>query len=276
MTEKPAALYSDPFGTKEALGLAFKKLSSQALVFSLAMVLVVIGASALSVPPAIICAILGIFLIGLLSYLFVEQKHKIDREDPETMSELVGNQLGAIENAPASSPLAAQTEAAEFSVQLSVAEVSETGARSRDIAVRRSGKKNEYKIGDKIVVQFEATRDCYLTLLNKGTSGKLTILFPNALYRENLITAGTRYQIPGADYGFEYILQGPAGVEKLKAIATLEKTELVETQFAADGSFFLTRSPTAAARDIAVVKSRISAVPRDRWTEASCDFRVIA
>lgn len=276
MTEKPPALYSDPFGTKEALALAFKKLSSQALVFSLAMVVIVIAAYMVSVPLAIICVILAIFLIGLLSYLFIEQKHKIDREDPETMSELVGNQLGAIENAPGSGPLAAQKDAAEFSIQLSVEEASGTSARSRDIVVRPSGKKNEYQAGDKIVVEFEATRDCYLTLLNIGTSGKLTILFPNALYRENLIKAGTRYQIPGADYGFDYVLQGPAGVEKLKAIATLEKTELMETQFAADGSFFLTHSPSAAARDIAVVKSRISALPKDRWTEASCDFRVVA
>jgi hypothetical protein len=276
MTEKPPALYSDPFGTKEALGLAFKKLSSQALVFSLAMVVVVLTASALDAPPGIICVILGIFLVGLLSYLFVEQKNKIAREDPETMSELVGKQLGAIENAAASSPLAAQAEAAEFSVQLAVTEVSETGAQSRDISVRRSEKKNEYHIGDTIVLQFEATRDCYLTLLNIGTSGKLTILFPNALYRENLIKAGTRYQIPGADYGFDYVLQGPAGVEKLKAIATLDKTELVETQFAADGSFFVTHSPSAAARDIATVKRKVSALPKDRWTEASCDFRVVA
>ena len=261
----PPQPFSDPFGTKEAIQLAFKKLSSQALVYSLAIIVVIVGASALLGPNAwpVIVAILVVFVIGIAAYLFAEQKQKIAREDPRTMSELATTKLEAIAN-----------QHSEFTVQLSTAPATEPATASRDIAVSRAIAKNDYRIGDRIVVRFQASRDCYLTLLNIGTSGKLTILFPNALHPENRITANTLYEIPGPDYGFSYILEGEPGLEKLKAIATLEKVSLMETQFSPDGAFFATRQPTAAARDIAIVKEKTSTLPADKWTEASCEFQV--
>jgi hypothetical protein len=45
-------------------------------------------------------------------------------------------------------------------------------------------------------------------------------------------------------------LTGPPGIEKLKAVATLDQVPLLESQFAPDGSLFRVVSAFAAARDV--------------------------
>jgi hypothetical protein len=111
--------------------------------------------------------------------------------------------------------------------------------------------------------------------MNIGTSGKLIILFPNALHRDNRISANQVYEIPGHEYDFEYQLQGPPGIERLKAIATLEKVDLLEVQLASDGSLFLTEAPAAAARDIAVMKRAVDEISSQQWAEDTWEFQVV-
>ena len=130
-----------------------------------------------------------------------------------------------------------------------------------------------YRIGDRIVVYFRADRDCYLTLFNIGTSGKLTVLFPNYLFQNNFIKANRIYALPGEEYPFEYELSGPAGVEKIKAIAATSKQNLVDFEFS-KAEFFHSVESGIAARDISVVAKKMEAVPVDSWAEAMCEFEV--
>lgn len=252
------------FGTKELLQLVVKKLSSQALLFSLAIIVILAVSWWLFGDQGfpIIIAIVFVFAVGTVGYLFFEQKSKAEGGDEATMSRLLGEKVNVIRNS-----------SGNFSVQVWTTPAG-TAASSRDIKVVPSTKGAEYRVGNKIIVHFRADRDCYLTLLNIGTSGKLTILFPNALHRDDFISANKEYQIPAQEYGFEYELQGPPGVEKLKAIATLEKVELLESQFAPDGSLFRTVEPTAGARDIAVIKKNVESIPIQQWAEATWEFRV--
>ena len=240
--------FSDIFGTKEVIGLVARKLSSQALLFSLA-VIVILPVTVVVLGPAISIPILFIFLVGTVGYLFFEQRDKVQKEDPQTLSRILGVRIKTIQKSPGA-----------FSVRVWAAPDG-AGAASRDIGVGPKGKIGRYRVGDKIDVRFQADSDCYLTLLNLGTSGKLTILFPNSLHRDNFIKAGQIHEIPGDEYGFEYRIQGPAGVETLKAIATLERVEILENQIAADGTLFLTQEPTAAARDNEVVKRKVEDIP---------------
>ncbi|MEW6608218.1 MAG: DUF4384 domain-containing protein [bacterium] len=256
---------ADLFGTKEMLQIVIKKLSSQSLIFSLAFIVILVIAYKLCGNQGlpIIAAILFVFLVATVAYLFFEQKSKVEHEDPSTISQLLGEKLNAIAK-----------PTGDFSVQVWTTLAAETTVESRDINIIPSAKQAKYRIGDKINVCFRSTKDCYLTLLNIGTSGKLTILFPNGLYRNNLISANQSYEIPGKEYGFEYGVLGPPGIEKLKAIATLEKVELLASQFSSDGSLFRIETPAAAARDITVIKKNVEAIPTDKWTEATCEFRV--
>ena len=162
--------------------------------------------------------------------------------------------------------------AGDFKVELWTAPAPDEGAR--DLAVTAKRKKAAYRTGQKIVVGFRASRDCHLTLLNIGTSGKLTVLFPNSQHQDNFIQAGREYQIPADEDDFEYLLQGPPGVEKLKAVATLKKIALLESQFAPDGALFRTVEAATGARDIGVIQKKVAAVPGAEWAEAACEFKV--
>jgi len=155
-----------------------------------------------------------------------------------------------------------------FGLELWTAKRAE-GINVRDVTIRA----RRYRIGDKIVVYFRSERDCYLTLFNIGTSGKLTVLFPNYLFQNNFITANKQYAIPGEDYPFEYELSGPRGVEKIKAIATVSKRKLLDFTFSR-AEFFHTAASGTAARDISIVAKKMEEAPGDSWSEAMCEFDV--
>lgn len=252
----------DPFGTSEVLKLVVQKLASQSLLFGIAGLVLLIGAWNLSHGSLpLVGAVLFVFTVALAGYLFVEQKNKVAHGDAATMSRVNGTKMKAISN-----------PAGGFSVELWTAPAPADGAR--DVAVTAKKKKADYRTGQKIVVGFRATQDCYLTLLNLGTSGRLTVLFPNSLHPDNFIQAGRDYRIPESGDDFEYELQGPAGVEKLKAVATLKKIVLLESNFAPDGSLFRTVDAACGARDIGVVQKKVAAVPKTEWAESACEFSV--
>jgi hypothetical protein len=142
---------------------------------------------------------------------------------------------------------------------------------ARDVMSRPKSEKNHH-IGDKVNLYFKSEKDCYLTLLNYGTSGKLTVLFPNSLFKENFIKANTIYAIPGRDYPFDYIISGPAGIERIKAIAVIEKVDLIKLVYR-KGEIFSTS--TSASRDISVAAKKIQTMEVQRWAEAMCEIVVV-
>ena len=156
-----------------------------------------------------------------------------------------------------------------FRTELWTAERTEEIKGGRDIKILP----RKYRIGDRIVVYFRSDEDCYLTLFNIGTSGKLTILFPNYLFQNNFTRANRIYAIPGDEYPFEYELSGPPGVEKIKAIATTSKLNLVDFEFSKE-EFFHSVESSVAARDISIVAKRMEEMPVDSWAEAICEFEV--
>lgn len=85
---------------------------------------------------------------------------------------------------------------------------------------------------DTIRFQVQAERDCYLTVLDVGTSGQITVLFPNRFHAVNFARAGEIYQIPPADQpGFRIRVQPPAGRELVTVIATEKPLDLTGLRF---------------------------------------------
>jgi hypothetical protein len=140
---------------------------------------------------------------------------------------------------------------------------------ARDISVVAKAK--SYRIGDKINLYFRSEKDCYLTILNYGTSGNMTVLLPNSISRDNFTRGGRIYAIPGDEYPFDYILSGPAGTERIKAIGTTCKINLMDMKFNKDEVF---KTSSAAARDISVVAKKIESAAPEEWAEAECEFEV--
>jgi hypothetical protein len=120
---------------------------------------------------------------------------------------------------------------------------------ARDISI--VPKARSYRIGDKINLYFRSEKDCYLTLLNYGTSGNMTVLLPNGISQDHFIKAGRTYAIPGEEYPFDYILSGPTGTEKIKAIGTNQKINLMDMKFNKDELF---NKSSSVAKDIKIIE----------------------
>jgi len=78
----------------------------------------------------------------------------------------------------------------------------------------------EMKVGAPVYFHFRSDRDAYLTLLNVGAEGSITILFPNEYMPFNRVVAGKIYTIPTPEMGFQLHMGGPPGQELVKAFAT--------------------------------------------------------
>jgi hypothetical protein len=76
-----------------------------------------------------------------------------------------------------------------------------------------------YLVGDLVNLEVRVTKDAHIIIFNWDSTGALAILLPNAYQRNNAVSAGTPYVLPGVGADFEFILLGPPGVEQVKVIA---------------------------------------------------------
>jgi TolB-like protein len=127
--------------------------------------------------------------------------------------------------------------------------------------------KKEYEINEKIVFYVKADKNGYLTLLDVGPNGNITVIFPNKYHRENFIRAGVTYQVPSPNYGFEFDVQGPAGLERIKAIVTLNKVSLLKLDL--DKGFHSVKGETTrGTRTIQALSKQVDSVDSTAWAEA--------
>ncbi len=82
------------------------------------------------------------------------------------------------------------------------------------------GEGSEYFPGDRIYMNVEVTRDCFLILYDIDTRGNLRILFPYDAWDNNFVSAGDVIRFPRAWDGYDWTVDGPAGIEYVQAIAS--------------------------------------------------------
>lgn len=124
--------------------------------------------------------------------------------------------------------------------------------------------RTDYRIGEKATFYFQTNRDAYVTLINKGTSGKVTVLYPNPYVPEEQVKAGTRYTIPGPEAGYELPLSGPPGEEMVWAVATLKPIRPGSRGSAPTDVSILTRD----------INVHVSAMPPDEQAQATVVLKV--
>jgi len=78
-----------------------------------------------------------------------------------------------------------------------------------------------YDRGDRIVVYFEASRDCYVTLVHMDTEGYVRILFPYEYDDSPFVRGGRVYRVPDPGDRYDLVVTGPMGIEYIQAIASL-------------------------------------------------------
>ena len=89
-----------------------------------------------------------------------------------------------------------------------------------------------YDLGDPLTLRIESERDCYVTIFDVGTSGKVTVLLPNRFRSDNHIKAKQQVSFPGPGDGFEYVINPPKGRERIVVVATTRKVDLAPEDLA--------------------------------------------
>ncbi|MFH0802738.1 MAG: FlgO family outer membrane protein [bacterium] len=92
------------------------------------------------------------------------------------------------------------------------------------------GENPTYKNEDTMKIFFKADKDCYVTICNINTEGKVNLLFPNNFTRDNFVKAEQVYSIPDEDAPYDFQVEGKGGVEYIYALAT-DKPFGVATNF---------------------------------------------
>lgn len=79
-----------------------------------------------------------------------------------------------------------------------------------------------YRQGEKIIINFSADTDGYITLYDIDTRGQVSVLFPNRHQPDNFVRAGRTYTLPDVSYPYDLIVEGPEGIEYVDAVASID------------------------------------------------------
>jgi hypothetical protein len=126
------------------------------------------------------------------------------------------------------------------------------------VTVKLWANQTRYRVGERVTLGFEANRDAFVTLVNVGTSGEVTVLFPNRFSGGHGVKAGKTYSVPEAADNYELQIKGPPGTELVYALVTLKPVIFLSTDFPSTGGVFRSANEHASSftRDInAVAKS---------------------
>lgn len=81
----------------------------------------------------------------------------------------------------------------------------------------------EYFEGDDITISFLTNRDAFVAIYSVDSRGRVNLLFPSAPNQDNFIEGGHTYRLPGPNDDFDYVVNGPEGVENIQIIASRER-----------------------------------------------------
>lgn len=84
------------------------------------------------------------------------------------------------------------------------------------------------RLGEDLRIYYRASLDCYISLLLLGSSGCLTVMLPNKHVPDHRAVGGQVYSLPRPAMGIScFKQQGPVGIDRLKAIASLQETPVL-------------------------------------------------
>lgn len=167
----------------------------------------------------------------------------------------IGRDMAALLDKPIASPVSVATQ-----------------SPGEELRVKVWTDKESYRVGERMQVSFQATHDCWVTLIDINPSGAATVVFPNAFHRDNAVRAGKVYVIPDESMAFDFTLEPPAGVEIVRAVASRAPVESVSDVLATISE----QNPFASVVDPAILTRGIRVEGRKArpgtWADAVTRF----
>jgi hypothetical protein len=125
-----------------------------------------------------------------------------------------------------------------------------------------------FVLGDRIRFQFRTNRPCHVVLIDIGTSGETTVLWPNDWHPDTWLDNEGDHFLPDLERPeCDFALTGLSGTERIVAIASL--TPLPLPVLPEPGGTFRSLTTGEIARLVETLQHQPSG-----WTLAVCSFRV--
>ena len=88
------------------------------------------------------------------------------------------------------------------------------------VELQLAGGKRDFQIGEEITFSVRSERAGYLTLIDLGTDGTVTLLYPNSLFDMGKLQPNQEVQIPGAFLQAQFTISPPEGLGLVRAIVS--------------------------------------------------------
>ncbi|MCL6569992.1 MAG: DUF4384 domain-containing protein, partial [Meiothermus silvanus] len=87
---------------------------------------------------------------------------------------------------------------------------------------------SSYRIGENITLYVQVNQDAYVYLFNINADGKIDLILPNNLSRDNLLRAGETRAFPPTGANYRFTISGPEGRDQVLAIASKQQLSLAD------------------------------------------------
>jgi hypothetical protein len=132
-----------------------------------------------------------------------------------------------------------------------------------------------FALGEEVRFDLSAARDGYVTIVDLGTDGTITVLFPNEFDPDGAVRAGDRVTLPSPameEEGLVFEALEPAGLGLVRAFLTERPLELVPGEYGELSADDLLRALRAAAGSAPLAGS--AAIPVGNWASASIVYEI--
>ncbi len=148
-------------------------------------------------------------------------------------------------------------------------------AQGFEVEVWLEGGARELGLGETVVFHARSGRAGYLTLVDLGTDGTVTLLFPNAYETGSRVEAGETRSLPSESMGFEIEVQPPTGRGLVRAFVTPEPLAIpVEGPFTTGDELLADRIAAAVEEAGGRPPEATNAVRLDTWGTASLVYTI--
>ena len=138
-----------------------------------------------------------------------------------------------------------------------------------------------YTVGENITIYFKSNKDCYLTLFEQRSGGRIRLLLPNRYRKNNFFEANKVHAIPSASDKFRFEVTRPLGKAIIRATATTspwwffsdEEIRRYHDEHPEERYPVISRSEEGFA---AKFNEKIKIIPQPNRAMASCIFNVIS
>ncbi|GHF99263.1 S-layer protein [Deinococcus piscis] len=133
-----------------------------------------------------------------------------------------------------------------------------------------------YRIGESIRLSVKTNRDAYVYLFSVDAAGKVNQILPNQMDQgESFVRANTVKTFPPANAGYTFDIEGPAGLNKVLALASLSELSLNDiSRFENAQSNFANVTVSGQDRLAQALSIVVNPLPQNSWVSDTAFFDV--